>query len=61
MSTTPDTVVTVLLEAAGLTVPPADVAEFVALYPAHRAELDALYAVPMSHEEVPQLTFSPST
>lgn len=59
MTTAPDTVVPVLLQAAGLHLPAVEVAELVALYPAHRAELDALFAVPLSHEEVPQLTFSP--
>jgi hypothetical protein len=51
--------VTVLLDAAGITVPDEEKAEFVAAYPAFRASLDALYAVPMSHEEEPQLIFSP--
>jgi hypothetical protein len=59
MTTSSETIVAVLLEAAGLTIPAAEVAELVALYPAHRADLDALHAVPMSHEEVPQLSFSP--
>jgi hypothetical protein len=58
MSSAEETV-TALLDAAGLTVPDDEKAEFVAAYPALRASLDALYAVPMSHEEEPQLVFSP--
>jgi hypothetical protein len=30
-----------------------------AAYPAYRASLDALYAVPMPHEEEPQVIFTP--
>jgi len=51
--------VAVLLEAAGITVPPDEFDYFVAVYPALRASLDALYAVPMAKEEEPQLVFSP--
>lgn len=58
MSTAEETV-TALLAAAGITVPDDEKAEFVAAYPELRGSLDALYAVPMSHEEEPQLTFSP--
>jgi hypothetical protein len=58
MSTAEETV-TAMLAAAGITVPEDEKAEFVAAYPALRASLDALYAVPMSHEEEPQLIFSP--
>jgi hypothetical protein len=58
MSSAEDTV-TAMLDAAGITVPDDEKAEFVAAYPALRASLDALYAVPMSHEEEPQLIFSP--
>lgn len=58
MSSAEETV-TALLGAAGITVPDDEKAEFVAGYPALRASLDALYAVPMSHEEEPQLIFSP--
>jgi hypothetical protein len=59
MSPTAEESVTVLLAAAGLTIPEDEKAEFVAAYPAFRASLDALYEVPMSHEEEPQLIFSP--
>ncbi|MCW2540236.1 MAG: hypothetical protein JWN95_1961 [Frankiales bacterium] len=59
MSPTAEETVTVMLAAAGITVPDDEKAEFVAAYPAFRASLDALYAVPMSHEEEPQLIFSP--
>ena len=59
MTHAPETVVPVLLAAAGLVVPAAELAELVALYPAHRAALDALFAVPMTHEEVPALRFLP--
>lgn len=58
MSSAEETV-TALLAAAGIIVPDDEKAEFVASYPALRASLDALYAVPMSHEEEPQLVFSP--
>jgi hypothetical protein len=58
MSPTAEETVTVLLEAAGLTIPDDEKTEFVKAYPAFRASLDALYAVPMSHEEEPQLIFS---
>jgi hypothetical protein len=51
--------VRVLLAAAGLTVTDEEFAQFVADYPAHRADLDALYAVPMAKEEEPQTIFSP--
>ena len=54
-----ETTVQVLLEAAGLTVSPTELAQLVAGYPAHRAALDALYAVPMEKEEEPQTIFSP--
>jgi hypothetical protein len=59
MNQSPETTVAVLLEAAGLTMPAEEQAAFAAAYPAHRAELDALFAVPMVHEEEPQLVFSP--
>jgi hypothetical protein len=59
MSPTPEQAVTTLLAAAGMSVPDDEKAMFVASYPALRASLDALYAVPMSHEEEPQLIFSP--
>ncbi|MFN8075086.1 MAG: hypothetical protein U0Q15_06650 [Kineosporiaceae bacterium] len=48
-----------MLAAAGLTVSAEERAAFIADYPAHRASLDALYAVPMVKEEEPQLVFSP--
>ena len=54
-----ETTVQVLLEAAGLEVSPAELAQLVADYPAHRTALDALFAVPMDKEEEPQLVFSP--
>ena len=57
--TSTETTVQVLLEAAGLSVSPAELAELVAGYPAHRSSLDALYAVPMVKEEEPQTVFSP--
>lgn len=59
MSPTAEETVTVLLAAAGLTIPEEEKAELVEIYPEFRASLDALYAVPMSHEEEPQLVFSP--
>lgn len=59
MIPTAEETVTALLAAAGITVPDEEKAEFVAAYPEFRASLDALYAVPMSHEEEPQLVFSP--
>jgi hypothetical protein len=54
-----ETTVRVLLEAAGLTVSPAEMVQLVDAYPAHRSALDALYAVPMVKEEEPQTVFSP--
>ena len=51
--------VRVMLAAAGLTVSDEEFAQFVADYAKHRADLDALYAVPMVKEEEPQLVFSP--
>jgi hypothetical protein len=54
-----ETTVQVLLEAAGLSVSPAEMSELVDVYPAHRSALDALYAVPMDKEEEPQTVFSP--
>lgn len=55
-----ETTVTVLLAAAGLTVSEEEFATFVADYPAWRADLDALHAVPlMPKEEEPQTVFSP--
>jgi hypothetical protein len=59
MSLPSETSVAVLLEAAGLTVPADEAADFAASYAEHRAALDALFAVPMVHEEEPQLIFSP--
>jgi hypothetical protein len=55
----PETTVAVLLEAAGITVPQDEFDYFVKAYPGLRASLDALYAVPMTKEEEPQLVFSP--
>ncbi|GAA0584275.1 hypothetical protein GCM10010172_81550 [Paractinoplanes ferrugineus] len=54
-----ETTVSVLFEAAGITVPPDEFDYFVKVYPALRAGLDALYEVPMTKEEEPQLVFSP--
>ncbi len=51
--------VTVLLEIAGVAVPPDEFDYFVRVYPGLRAGLDALWAVPMAKEEEPQLVFSP--
>lgn len=59
MNPTAEETVTALLAAAGIAVSEDEKAEFVAAYPAFRASLDALYAVPMPHEEEPQLIFSP--
>ena len=59
MVPTPEESVSVLLAAAGLTVSEDEFAKFVADYPKHRADLDAMYAVPMVKEEEPQLVFSP--
>jgi len=53
-----ETTVQVLLEAAGLTVSSAELAQLVADHPTQRAALDALYAVPMVKEEEPQTIFS---
>jgi hypothetical protein len=58
-TTTPETTIDALLVAAGLTISAEERAAFIAAYPAHRAALDALYAVPMVKEEEPQLVFSP--
>jgi hypothetical protein len=51
--------VRVLMAAAGLAVSDTEFAEFVEAYPKHRADLDALYEVPMVKEEEPQVVFSP--
>jgi hypothetical protein len=59
MTIPPETAIDVLLAAAGITVSPQEYQEFVAAYPAHRAQLDSLYDVSMDHEEEPQLVFSP--
>jgi hypothetical protein len=59
MVATPEESVQVMLAAAGLTVSDEEFAQFVADYTKHRADLDALYAVPMVKEEEPQLIFSP--
>jgi hypothetical protein len=59
MSITPDQAVAVLLDAAGVTVPADEEAGLAASYPALRGSLDALYAVPLPHEEEPQLIFAP--
>jgi hypothetical protein len=59
MVPTPEESVSVLLAAAGLTVSPDEFDQFVDDYTKHRADLDALYAVPMVKEEEPQLIFSP--
>jgi hypothetical protein len=56
---TPEQAVAVLLHAAGVSVPADEEAELVASYPALRVSLDALHAVPIGHEEEPQLVFSP--
>jgi hypothetical protein len=56
---TPEITIDAALVAAGLTVSAEERATFIADYPAHRASLDALYAVPMVKEEEPQLVFSP--
>ena len=54
-----ETTVQALLQAAGLVPSAEELARLVADYPAHRAALDALYAVPMDKEEEPQTVFSP--
>lgn len=59
MTTSAETTITVMLEAAGLTVSPEEFQTFVDAYPAHRVALDKLYSVPMVKEEEPQLVFSP--
>ncbi|WP_432492758.1 hypothetical protein [Kineococcus auxinigenes] len=61
MSTTtdPKTSVEVLLAAAGLTVTPEEFDAIVRSYPDVRAQIDAMYAVPMLKEEEPQLVFTP--
>lgn len=59
MLPTPQESVTVMLAAAGLTVSAEEFTQFVEDYAKHRADLDALYAVPMVKEEEPQLVFSP--
>jgi hypothetical protein len=56
---TAEELVRAFLLAAGLSVSDEEFTEMVADYPAHRAALDALYAVPMVKEEEPQLVFSP--
>jgi hypothetical protein len=56
---TPEQAVAVLLGAAGLTVPADEEAALVTSYPELRTSLDALYAVPIGHEEEPQLIFRP--
>ncbi|GAB3600213.1 hypothetical protein GCM10027586_02780 [Kineococcus gypseus] len=61
MSTTTDprTSVEVLLAAAGVSVTPAELDAIVRSYPDVRAQIDAMYAVPMAKEEGPQLVFTP--
>lgn len=56
---TAEDTVRVLLSAAGLTVSDTEFAKFADDYPKWRADLDALYAVPMIKEEEPQTVFSP--
>lgn len=51
--------VRMLLKAAGMTVSDEEFESLAAAYPSHRASLDALFAVPMTKEEEPQLIFSP--
>jgi hypothetical protein len=54
------TTVALLFEEAGLTVPPAELAEFEVLYPAMRKAADTLYAVPELADVAPVLSFDPN-
>lgn len=55
----PAELVPMLLSAAGVTPPADEVAQIVAAYPAMRAGVDALYAVPDLADVAPVLSFSP--
>jgi hypothetical protein len=56
----PESTVPLLFDAAGLTIPDDELADFVAVYPQLRAGADALYAVPDLAHVDPTLTFSPA-
>jgi hypothetical protein len=57
---TSESVVPLLFDAAGLTVPDDELAYFAAVYPAVRAEADALHAVPELAHVDPVLAFAPA-
>jgi hypothetical protein len=54
------TIVPLLFDAAGLTIPKDEVADFVAVYPQIRAGADSLYDVPDLAYVDPTLTFAPA-
>jgi hypothetical protein len=56
----PATLVPLLLSAAGLAPPSEEVAKLVGAFPAIRATVDSLYAVPGLADTAPVLAFSPT-